>query len=87
MPFLISSPRMRKTFSAPALATAAKGTSLPRIIRVPGLMPFNLGTSAFRPSATEQEAETASKYDCTRVEVDMGEDLFALELLMATLRD
>jgi hypothetical protein len=78
---------MRKTFSAPALATAANGTNRPRIIRVPGLMPFNLGTSALRPSATEQEAETASRYDCTRVDVDMGEDLFALELLMATLRD
>jgi hypothetical protein len=54
---------------------------------VPGLMPFNLGTSALRPSATEQEAETASKYDCTRVDVDMGDDLFALELLIATLSD
>lgn len=87
MPFLISSPRMRKTFKAPALATAANGTNRPRIIRVPGLTPFSLGTRALRPSATEQDAETARKYDCTRVEVDIGEDLFALELLIATLRD
>lgn len=79
MPFLISSPRMRKTFKAPALATAANGTNRPRITRVPGLTPFSLGTRAFRPNATEHEADTASKYDCTRVEVDMGEDLLALE--------
>jgi hypothetical protein len=43
--------------------------------------------AALRPKATEQEAETATIYDCTIVEVDNGVDLLALELLMATLRD
>lgn len=87
MPFLISSPRIRKTFKAPADATAANGTSLVRIVRVPGDMRFKRGTSEFKPRATEQEAETARKYDWMRVEVDRGVDLLALALLMATLRD
>ena len=42
---------------------------------------------AFRPRATEHEADTARKYDFTIVEVERGVDLFALALLMATLRD
>lgn len=42
---------------------------------------------ALRPRATEQEAETARKYDFIRVEVGKGVDLLALALLMATLRD
>lgn len=42
---------------------------------------------ALRPSATVQEADTARKYDFTIVEVEMGVDLFALALLIATLRD
>lgn len=79
MPCLISSPRMRKTLRAPALATAANGTNRPKMMRVPGLMALSLGTRAFRPNATEQEAETASRYDFTRVEVDMFVDLLALE--------
>ena len=87
MPFLISSPRMRKTLRAPADATAAKGTSRVRTVRVPGDMRLMRGTSEFRARATEQEAETARKYDWMRVEVDREVDLLALALLMATLRD
>lgn len=61
IPCRISSPRMRNTFNAPALATAANGTSLVRIVFVAGLTRFNRGTRALRPSATEQEAPTARK--------------------------
>jgi len=61
MPFLISSPRIRKTFKAPALATAAKGTNLVRIIFVDGETRLRRGTRALRPSATEQEAVTARR--------------------------
>ena len=42
---------------------------------------------ALRPRATEQEAETARRYDFTIVEVERGVDLLALAELMATLRD
>ena len=87
MPCLISSPRIKNTFKAPALATAANGTSLVRIVFVPGLTRFNRGTRAFSPSATEQEAPTARKYDCVILETDSGVDLLALALLIATLRD
>ena len=45
------------------------------------------GTMAFKPRATEQEAETARRYDFTIVEVERGVDLLALAELMATLRD
>lgn len=61
MPFLISSPRIRKTFSAPAEATAAKGTRRVRIVLVPGEIFFRRGTRELRPRAMEQEAETARK--------------------------
>lgn len=87
MPFLISSPRIKKTLRAPAEATAAKGTSRVRIVRVPGERCFKRGTSELRPRATEQEAETARKYDWMRVEVEREVDLLALALLMATLSD
>jgi hypothetical protein len=87
MPILISSPRIRNTFRAPALATAAKGTNLLRIVFVAGLTRFNRGTRAFRPRATEQEAPTARKYDWVILEIDSGVDLLAFALLIATLRD
>ena len=61
MPCLISSLRMRKTFRAPAEATAAKGTRRVRIVFVAGERAFKRGTRALRPRATEQEAETARK--------------------------
>jgi hypothetical protein len=87
MPCLISSPRIKNTFKAPALATAANGMSLVRIVFVAGLTRFKRGTRALRPRATEQEAPTARKYDCVILEMDKGVDLLALALLMATLRD
>ena len=87
MPFRISSPRMRNTFSAPALATAANGTRRPSVILAAGLSDLSLGTRAFRPRATLQLAPTARKYDWTMVEVEMGDDLFAFDELMATLSD
>jgi hypothetical protein len=49
----ISSPRMRKTFSAPADATAAKGTRRPSIMRAFAERRFRRGMIAFRPSATK----------------------------------
>ena len=87
MPFRISSPRMRKMFSTVALATAAKGTRRPKVMRVLGEMLLRRGTRALRPSATEQDAETATKYVFTRSEVVNGEDLLALAELIPTLRD
>ena len=87
MPRRISSPRIKKTFNAPAVATAANGTRRPNTVRVVGDILFNRGTNAFRPRATEHDAETASKYDLTIVAVDNGVDLFALDEFMATLRD
>lgn len=87
IPFLISSPRIRKTFSAPADATAAKGTRRERSVRTVGDTCFNRGTAALRPRATEQDADTARRYDLARVEVGRGVDLLAFALLMATLRD
>ena len=61
MPCLISSPRIKNTFSAPADATAAKGTNLVRIVFAFGERRFRRGTIAFKPRATEQEAETARR--------------------------
>ena len=87
MPCRISSPRMRKTLRAPADATAAKGTNRVRVVFAVGERCFSLGTIALSPSATEQEAETANKYDFIMVGVDRGVDLLALALLMPTLRD
>ena len=87
IPCLISSPRIKKTFSAPALATAAKGTSLERMIFVAGVTFFNRGTRALSPKATEQEAPTARKYDCVIFETDRGVDLLEFALFIATLRD
>jgi hypothetical protein len=78
---------MRNTFRAPADATAAKGTRRPRISFVEGETRFRRGTRALRPSATEQEAVTASKYDCAIWEVERGVDLLAFALLIATLSD
>ena len=59
IPRRISSPRMRKTLSAPADATAAKGTKRVSIVFVPGETRFKRGTIEPSPRATEQEAETA----------------------------
>lgn len=87
MPCLISSPRIKKTLSTPALATATKGTSLPSVVRAAGLNRLRRGTIEFKPTATPQLAPTAVKYDCTMVDVDMGVLLFALEKLIPTLRD
>lgn len=42
---------------------------------------------ALSPSATEQEAEMANRYDFAIVGVERGVDLLALALLMPTLRD
>ena len=78
---------MRKTLSAPALATAAKGTRRPRVVRAAGESRFRRGISAFNPRATLQEAPTASKYEVASSEVLSGLDLFALAELIATLRD
>lgn len=85
MPRRISSPHMRKTFSASADATAPKGTRRPSIMRAFAERHFRRGTIAFRPSATGQEAETAMKSFFIRTEVGRAVDLLALALLMATL--
>jgi len=61
MPCRISSPRIKNTLSAPADATAAKGTRRVRTVFVFGESRFRRGTIAFRPRATEQEAETARR--------------------------
>ena len=61
MPCLISSPRIKNTLRAPADATAAKGTNLVRMVFALGESLFRRGTNAFKPRATEQEAETARK--------------------------
>lgn len=61
MPLRISSPRIRNTFKALALATAANGTSRPRIVRAAGERRLSRGTSAFNPNATLQEALTERK--------------------------
>lgn len=61
IPFLISSPRIKNTLSAPAEATAAKGTSRTSTVFVVGERERRRGTMALRPRATEQEAETARK--------------------------
>ena len=87
MPFLISSPRIKNTFSAPALATATKGTKRPRTIFVLGDNPFIRGTRALRPRATLQEAETARRYDCMIACVESGLDLLAFALFIATFKD
>lgn len=87
MPRRISSPRIKNTFKAPADATAAKGTSLEKINRVFGDRRVSRGTRELSPNATEHEAETARRYDLINAEVESGVDLFALALLMATLRD
>lgn len=78
---------MRKTFRAEAEATAAKGTRRERMRRVFGVMLLRRGTRAFRPTATEQEAETAMRYDLPICDKERGVDLFAFALLTATLRD
>jgi len=52
---------MRKTFNAPADATAAKGTKRVSSVFVVGERRLRRGTRALRPSATEQEAETARR--------------------------
>ena len=59
IPFRISSLRMRKTLRAPALATAAKGTSRVRIVRVEGERDLRRGTRLLRLRATVHEALTA----------------------------
>jgi len=78
---------MRKTLTTPADATAAKGTSRVKIILVEGLTLFNLGTIAFRPSATPQDAATAMPNEVARSLFVRGEDLLAFDVLMATLSD
>lgn len=78
MPCLISSPLMRKTFKAPADATAAKGISLLNVVLAVGLSRFNLGTTAFKPNATPHDADTARAYDVTSVSVLRGDVLLAL---------
>ena len=52
-----------------------------------GDMALRRGTRALSPRATEQEAETARRYDWRIAEVERGVDLFAFEKFMATLRD
>lgn len=69
---------MRKTFKAPADATAANGINLLNVVLAVGLSLFNLGTMAFRPNATPHDADTASAYDVTSVFVLKGEVLLAL---------
>lgn len=87
IPCRISSPRMRNTLRAPADATAANGTNRVRVIFAVGERRLSRGTTALSPSATEQEAETAKRYDFTIVGVERGVDLLALALLMPTFRD
>lgn len=87
IPWRISSPRIRNTLRAPAEATAAKGTSRVKVVFAVGDRRLRRGTIALRPRATEQEAETAKKYDFAIVDVERGVDLLALALLMPTLRD
>lgn len=87
IPCRISSPRIRNTLRAPADATAAKGTNRVRVVLATGDRRLSRGTIALSPRATEQEAETAKKYDLTIVGVERGVDLLALALLMPTLRD
>lgn len=87
IPCRISSPRIRNTLRAPADATAANGTNRVRVVFAVGERRLSRGTIALSPSATEQEAETANRYDFTNVDVERGVDLLALALLMPTLRD
>ena len=87
IPCRISSPRIRNTLRAPAEATAANGTNRVRVVLAVGDRRLRRGTIALRPSATEQEAETAKRYDFAIVDVERGVDLLALALLMPTLRD
>ena len=56
------------------------------MILVLGETRFRRGTREFNPTATEQLAPTAKKYDFTNVEVLSGDDLFAFAELMATFR-
>ena len=85
MPRRISSPCMRKMFSAPADATATKeqGDQVSCNIRGEALQ---AATIAFRPSATKQEAETGMNSSLLESRLG-GRGLLALGLLMATLRD
>ena len=78
---------MRNTLRAPADATAANGTNRVRVVFAVGDRRLSRGTIALSPRATEQEAETAKRYDLTIVGVDRGVDLLALALLIPTLRD
>lgn len=61
IPLRISSTLIRNTFSAPADATAANGTKRVSNIFVVGETRLRRGTRALRPSAMEQEAETARR--------------------------
>ena len=87
IPCRISSPRIRNTLRAPADATAAKGIRRESVTLVVGETRLRRGTMALSPNATEQEAETASKYDWTIADVDSAVVLLAFALLIATLRD
>ena len=49
IPRLISSPRIKNTFNAPALATAANGTNRVSIVRVEGDIERRRGTKLLRP--------------------------------------
>ena len=42
---------------------------------------------AFSPSATPQDAVTAMPKEAARSDVERGDDLFALEVLIATFSD
>ncbi len=61
IPCLISSPRIKNTLRAPADATAANGTRRVKTIFAFGESRLRRGTIAFKPKATEQEAETARR--------------------------
>lgn len=61
IPRLISSPRMRNTLRAPALATAANGTRRESTVRVDGDNRFSRGTIELRPTATVHDALTARR--------------------------
>lgn len=87
IPCRISSARIRNTLRAPADATAANGTNRVRVVFAVGDRRLSRGTMALSPSATEQEAEMANRYDFAIVGVERGVDLLALALLMPTLRD
>ena len=59
--YLISFHLIKYTFTVPAPATAANGTSLDSTCFIEGLRDFNRGTACERPTAIPQDAVTAER--------------------------